>query len=141
MKRVAAVLNPAARDGKSKRWWEKYGHKVENALATNVDLQQTTTPGDGGRIAWGLRDYDLVLAIGGDGTVHEVASGLRGSEVQLGVIPVGTGNDFARTHSIPALDVDGIIEVLANGVVRSCPAIRVEAIPAKGIKGYPCRSH
>ena len=137
MKRIAAVLNPAARDGRSKRWWDKHGTKVEEALGADIELLPTSAPGDGGRIGWGLREHDLVLAIGGDGTVHEVASGLRGSKVPLAVIPVGTGNDFARTHCVPALDVDGIIEVLTDGVIRSCPAIRVEARPAAGTEGYP----
>ena len=58
------------------------------------------------------RKYDLVLAAGGDGTINEVVNGLARSEWQprLGVIPIGTANDFARGLQLPesaedALDV------------------------------------
>lgn len=52
----------------------------------------------------------LVLCIGGDGTVSEVAGGLAGTNISLGIIPAGTGNDFARYLKIPkdplkALDI------------------------------------
>jgi YegS/Rv2252/BmrU family lipid kinase len=42
-----------------------------------------------------------VLAVGGDGTVNEVVNGLLGTDVPLGILPVGTANDFARQTGIP----------------------------------------
>jgi diacylglycerol kinase (ATP) len=48
--------------------------------------------------------YDAVISVGGDGTLLEVANGLMGSDILLGVIPAGSGNDFARTIGIkPAI--------------------------------------
>ena len=66
---------------------------------------------------------DLVVAAGGDGTVHETASGLLqalaegADDVALGVLPVGTGNDFAKLVG-PLKDLDGSLDVLARGRVR-----------------------
>lgn len=57
------------------------------------------------------RDVDAVVAIGGDGTVNEVINGLDGSSVPLGIIPLGTANDFARQVGIPD-DVDHAMDVI-----------------------------
>lgn len=46
--------------------------------------------------------YSTVVAVGGDGTLLEVANGLIGSSLALGVIPAGTGNDFARSIGVPS---------------------------------------
>ena len=46
--------------------------------------------------------YDAVVSVGGDGTLLEVANGLMGSDILLGILPAGTGNDFARALGIPS---------------------------------------
>ena len=65
--------------------------------------RQTDAPGDGLRLAAGAarEGNDLVVAVGGDGTLGEVAAGLAGSGCILGVLPVGTGNVWARNLRIP----------------------------------------
>ncbi|MBO5553533.1 MAG: acylglycerol kinase family protein, partial [Paludibacteraceae bacterium] len=45
--------------------------------------------------------FDAVVAVGGDGTVNEVARGLRDSNTAMGIIPMGSGNGFARHLNIP----------------------------------------
>jgi YegS/Rv2252/BmrU family lipid kinase len=60
--------------------------------------------------------FDTIVAVGGDGTVHEVAAGMWASEATLGVIPCGSGNDFAASQGIPS-DIDAAVAVLADGVV------------------------
>jgi len=54
---------------------------------------------------------DAVVAVGGDGTVNEVLNGLSGFDVPMGIIPMGTANDFARQADIP-LDVDHAMDVI-----------------------------
>jgi diacylglycerol kinase (ATP) len=54
---------------------------------------------------------DVVVAVGGDGTLNEVVNGLDGYDTPLGVIPVGTANDFARQAGIPA-DADHAMDVI-----------------------------
>ncbi len=56
---------------------------------------------------------DTVVAVGGDGTVHEVARGMWDSEAVLGAIPMGSGNDFTGCRGIPE-DLDGAIAALTS---------------------------
>jgi diacylglycerol kinase (ATP) len=57
------------------------------------------------------------VAVGGDGTVNEIANGIAGLEVELAVIPRGTGWDFVRTHDIPRR-IEDAVEVALNGRTR-----------------------
>jgi diacylglycerol kinase family enzyme len=61
--------------------------------------------------------YEAIVAGGGDGTVSAVAAGLLGSDVPLGVLPLGTLNHFARDAGLP-LELDRAIETIARGAVR-----------------------
>lgn len=78
-----------------------------------VSTRVTFEGGDGTTFAReAVRDgVTAVVALGGDGTVNEVVNGLRGSNVPLGVIPVGTANDFARQWGIPD-DVDHAMDII-----------------------------
>ncbi len=55
--------------------------------------------------------YRMVFAVGGDGTVNEVAKGMLHSNIPLGIIPVGSGNGLARHLGIP-MDVDGALQLI-----------------------------
>ena len=63
------------------------------------------------------RRYQVVVAYGGDGTVGDVARGIYGTETTLGVLPVGTGNDFARNLRL-RLDLPEATATILSGVVR-----------------------
>jgi len=69
-----------------------------------VDVVRTEGPGHGTELAArAARDgVARVVAVGGDGTVHDVANGLlrHESDVTLGVVPIGTGNDFAKLAGV-----------------------------------------
>ena len=60
------------------------------------------------------KDFDVVIAAGGDGTVNEIASALWGSEVPLGIIPCGSGNGLARSIGVPQ-DVEKATRMIAAG--------------------------
>ena len=104
--RILIIRNPASRGGRNVRCWRS----IETALRAElgpVEIAVTAGPGDGGRIAQeGVRaGAELVIAAGGDGTVNEVVNGLLGAAVptgavELAVIPLGTGDDFARSLGI-----------------------------------------
>jgi YegS/Rv2252/BmrU family lipid kinase len=69
-----------------------------------------------------LSDFDGVVAAGGDGTVFEVLNGLyehdRDRRVPLGLIPMGTGNAFAREFGLSSSDLEKSVTVLASGKSR-----------------------
>ena len=148
MPRVACILNPNARDGLSVKQWDQFEPALRLA-GFEVELHNTQYPGHATEIAHSLSsgDHEIVVAVGGDGTVHEVASGLRGSSKVLGILPIGSGNDYARAHGIPTPkgnkfpDMQGAVDILVSGVDRRVGAFRVEGPPAKGHKSIPDPEH
>jgi YegS/Rv2252/BmrU family lipid kinase len=63
------------------------------------------------------KKVDMVVAVGGDGTINEIGRGLVGSDTALGVIPTGSGNGFARNFGIP-LKINSAIKSLINPFFR-----------------------
>jgi len=98
MRRVALIYNPA-----SGQHPNGYISAVESALAVlreagvDAEMLQTHGPGTAGEIAREAigTGCDTVIACGGDGTVHEVLQTLAGTDVALGVVPMGTANALA----------------------------------------------
>jgi diacylglycerol kinase (ATP) len=84
------------------------------------EVWYTTLEDPGERLARKAADEhaDLVIAAGGDGTLHAVASGLIGGESTLGIIPMGTMNNLAHSLGIP-LSVEAACAVLARGETRT----------------------
>lgn len=69
-----------------------------------------------------------IVPVGGDGTINEVVNAMlsSGRDIELGIVPVGTGNDLARTLDIP-LELDGAIAVLEEGRVARIDAFSLES--------------
>jgi diacylglycerol kinase (ATP) len=70
---------------------------------------------------------ERLLVAGGDGTMHLAIQGLAGSDCALGVIPLGTGNDFAGTLAVPP-ELEPAVERALTGEIRSIDLIRVGEI-------------
>ena len=86
----------------------------ERGLTVNVEF--TTREGDAQEIAIGgvNNKVKTVIAAGGDGTVREVANGLWGSKIPMGIIPMGSGNGLARSLCIPQ-EIKAAVEVALSG--------------------------
>lgn len=116
---IAFIVNPAAGNGRAYKMIPKI-EKVMKERNIEYELFITKYPGDGTRLAEeaSRSGFDIIAAVGGDGTVHEVINGINNPDVVLGIIPLGTGNDFARYFHIPK-NVDKALEILLNGKIKS----------------------
>jgi diacylglycerol kinase (ATP) len=128
--RTLVIVNPSSGNGTTGRRWRTLVGRVEGALG-KFEVEATRGPRDAERIAReGVRaGVERVIVAGGDGTLNEVVSGLLGAGLagyaQVGVLPLGTGGDFARSLGLPR-DFDAALAVIAAGKTRSIDAGRVE---------------
>ncbi|MCM3717483.1 diacylglycerol/lipid kinase family protein [Fictibacillus phosphorivorans] len=99
LKRVSVILNPKAGQGRLLNHWEEVLTALKSGF-DDVQVYETTAPGEGASIVKELHSKtDVILAAGGDGTVHEVAEALLSLETEqpaFGILPGGTCNDFSR---------------------------------------------
>ena len=121
--RIAFVVNPAARQGHDRRTIDD----VVGVLSTRfaVDL---VVPASADEVERTVRAsstaHEAIVVAGGDGTVHRAVCGLDGSPTPLGVVPLGTGNDFARGCGIPTSPGDAV-RLILNGRTRRIDLVRV----------------
>ncbi len=129
------ILNPASRGGRLARWADLEARLV-GALGA-IEVERTRGPGDAARLAREAARAGVrrVLVAGGDGTLSEAVNGLLeaglGNAVELGLLPFGTGGDFARALGIPA-DVAQAVGVLASGKPRPVDVGRLRSSDAQG---------
>lgn len=113
--RTLVIVNPAARHGETERLIP-----VIRQLLANLphEMRITGGVGDATQLAAQATGYDLVVAAGGDGTVHEVLNGLMRHPAEtrpaLGLLPTGSGNDTARTFGV-STDLSQAALELATG--------------------------
>lgn len=78
--------------------------------------------------------FDLVVAVGGDGTVHEVGKRLIGTPLALGIIPTGSGNGFARHLRLPRGATE-TVRLCSNGLITTIDTAEVNGEPFIGVMG------
>ncbi len=104
MKRARIIYNPTSGREAFKKELPYVLEKLEQA-GYEASAHATTCEGDATLAAKAAveRQYDIVIAAGGDGTINEVVSGIAEQDYRpkLGIIPVGTTNDFARAIKVP----------------------------------------
>lgn len=100
------IINPNADLGRAWRWGSDLRPIVEEF--GGADWAGTVYPTHATVLARQAaeEDYQLVISVGGDGTVHEVINGLMQVPIdrrpRLGIVPLGTGNDFANNVGVPS---------------------------------------
>ena len=120
MKNIAFIIDPIS-GTLNKRRIPKIIDKLLDKEQWMPDIVFTEYKGHGIELArhYAALGFNAVVAVGGDGTVNEVASGLRGTNTALGVIPIGSGNGFARHMGTP-LRTTNAIEAINNMTPVRC---------------------
>ncbi len=120
MKIFFFIINPAAGNGKALKKWNKVKDELQQK---NVRFRSffTERPGHAEHIARQIAEIhadhlESIIAVGGDGTIHEIINGLAFHEdIKIGYIPAGSGNDFARGFSIPHAPLDALATIIGKG--------------------------
>jgi diacylglycerol kinase (ATP) len=120
------IVNPASANGRTARQWPEIAREAgERGL--EVDVRLTEGPGHATQLAAEAvaEGAELVLAVGGDGTVSEIANGMAcAPATDLAVVERGSGCDFIRTFGI-SKKTDRALDVAAGGTVRTIDLGRV----------------
>jgi len=121
------VLNPSAGKGRAGGLREV----VSGFLAVRgvrPVWHVTEGPGHAGHIVDGLPEGVGVVAVGGDGTVHEVAAACAGTGRIMGILPAGSGNDYVKALGV-GTSLRSALEVLVGGKVRVVDTAEVNEVP------------
>ena len=114
-RRYCFIYNPAANPASSKVAVKLLRQRIASWEAQWI---VSSDKGDIERLSReAARQFDVVVACGGDGTVREVAAGMLGSEALLGVVPVGSGNDFSKNLGI-GNNLEEAIRILGEGTTK-----------------------
>ena len=143
------VVNVFAASRKAGSVWKKAAAMLEEA---NVPYKAMFTGGPDNAIAISrkscARGYRRFIAVGGDGTVHDVLNGIAEyvysgvdpdvaiSDFTLGVLPVGSGNDWVKSTGVPQ-DVKSAVDVIAAGHTGFQDVVRVEVLDPSDYASAP----
>lgn len=124
------ILNPVAGRGKARELFPLVQKRLKEE-GIEYDLAPSRARGDAERLAQAAKaeGYRRLVVCGGDGTVSEVINALIKTDVVLGIIPLGIGNDFARNLGIKE-DVDFASRLLNEGKVKDIDVVKT------GRRGY-----
>ena len=126
------IINPTSGNGSSQRKWPKiqqllldYGFVFEFEFtkhpAHSIELLHESVN----------QGVSKIICVGGDGTIHNIVNGIMAqnvfqtSKINLGVIPIGTGNDWVKTYGI-SLDIEKAIQCIKNGDLKHQDVGKIE---------------
>jgi len=120
------VMNPGSRAGRGRKLWQVWDSRLRQAKA---DFECACTEGVGHAVDLARSSQtDVVVAVGGDGTINEVLDGVIQSgngSLRMGVLYSGTSPDFCRFHRIP-IEPTRAVAALLSGQTREVDAVSIE---------------
>ncbi len=129
MRRVALIVNPASGVGRAAQLAAGVTDALRRRAAVTVHAGRSADE-SALLVARAAQDTDAVLVLGGDGIVHIAVQALAGTDVPLGIIPAGTGNDCAAAVGLPATApaaVQAALDALDAGSTRTVDLGRTDA--------------
>ncbi|GAA5076063.1 diacylglycerol kinase (ATP) [Thermocatellispora tengchongensis] len=125
---IALLVNPAARGGRSLRLLAPTVRRLREGGAEVSVIAGASAEEALERACTAVAERpDALVAFGGDGLVHLAVQAAAGTDVPLGIIPAGTGNDIARALGIPAGDTASAARIVLAGRTRDVDAARIGA--------------
>lgn len=133
--RLKLLYNPAAGRGRAKHHVREVERELR-ALGAELDLYASTSPADMTRAAAesSRQDYDRIVVCGGDGTLNLALREFDLNHATLALIPLGSGDDFARVNGIPR-DTRAACEVAVRGGVREVDVAVANGLRYAGVAG------
>ena len=115
------AINPISGRGYARRKAKKASQHFSSLGIQTIEVEGETLSDFRSRFSAELRNESVtgVIALGGDGFIHEIIQHLVSRNLPLGVIPCGTGNDFARSLGIHQLSFEKQLEVIGNPITKS----------------------
>lgn len=121
--KTLAIVNPAAQNGRGAQGADflRRMAALPGCPFASLDVMETQKAGHAVDLAASAAAYDTVIALGGDGVIHEVVNGLmslpREERPTFGVLPCGNGNDYARTLGM-SFNLETAFDQLSSAVAR-----------------------
>lgn len=120
-KKYFFIVNPASGGGNKLSFLSEISHFCQNNNL-KYEVEITKEPKHATELAkQAVKNFEVVVAVGGDGTVNEVVNGIVGTRAVLGILPIGSGNDFSRQLGYRKKLSDDL-KILKNGRTREVDA-------------------
>ncbi len=136
MERFCLIANPTSGSGNGRTYLEQ-ARRILDARGVDYAVKETQYPGHATLLAKEAIDegFDVIVAVGGDGTLRETAMSVVHTDRVLGLLPCGTGNDYARPLGLPS-DPETAIGILLNGEDRVVDAGEANGTVFFNIAGF-----
>ncbi len=140
IKKSLVLINPVSGIGKQKNV-EKLIKAYIDKEKISANIKYTEYAGHAKELSLdAVGVYDIVVAVGGDGTVNEVGSSLIGSDTALAIIPTGSGNGLAR-HLKISMKPEVAVKLLNNHKVKKIDTLKVNEFHSLNVSGIGFDAH